>query len=54
MTDSADDMVELRVNVAVRRALEAAAEAVERLSGNRHYQAAWKRAARAVRKLKPE
>jgi hypothetical protein len=45
---------ELRVNAAVRKALETAAAAVERLSGNRHYQAAYKAAARTVRSLKPD
>lgn len=55
MTDATEtDLVELRINAAVRRALESAAAAVERLSGNRHYQAAYKTAARAVRSLKPD
>lgn len=38
----------------VRRALETAAKAVESLAGGRHYQSAFKLAARTIRALKPE
>ena len=55
MSDTADsELVALRVAREIRIALERAAEAVERLSGDRHYQAAWKKAARTIRGLKPD
>lgn len=58
MTDTATDITrrvqELEANLAVRHALERAAQAIERLSGNRHYLAAFKAAARTIRNQKPD
>lgn len=57
MTDIADitrRTVELESNSAVRKALERAAQAVESIAGTRHYEAAFKKAARAIRALKPD
>lgn len=53
-TNQIDDPIELRVNAAIRKALESAAKAIEGLDGNRHYQAAFKAAARTIRALKPD
>ena len=58
MTDTAESITrrvtELETREAVRRALELAAQTVEALNGTRHYQSAFKKAARKIRSLKPE
>ena len=57
MTDTVDitrRVTELETKEAVRRALELAAQTVEAISGTRHYQYAFKKAARKIRSLKPE
>lgn len=46
--------IELEVREAIRRELERAAQAVEAIGGTRHYQYAFKKAARKIRSLKPE
>lgn len=48
-----DRLIELERTDAARKALERAAEAVEKRSGNDVYQRAWKAAARLIRSLKP-
>lgn len=52
--DSDRRLIELESKSEVRRALETAAKAVEGLAGTRHYQAAWRKAARIIRALKPD
>lgn len=56
MTEVADitRRVELEINAAIRRALEAGASKVEGLDGNPHYKAAFKLAARTLRGMKPD
>lgn len=44
---------QLREDELVRRALEAAAKAIEARSGNRLYTRAWVIAARVIRSMKP-
>ena len=54
MSDVANELVALRIEKEIRLALERAAVAVEGLTGDRHYQAAFKAAARKIRALKPD
>lgn len=55
MSISGDDrpVDELKREDWVRRTLESAASRIESLAGNDVYQAAWRRAAKLIREMKP-